>query len=284
MRAAAALMFCGAAAAAVPTEGPHKVQKKVYEVEAMDPTNKKVTVFYPTGDPEGKYPLLSYAHGAAGGGLFLLGYNKLFEQIASFGFIVAAPQSCFAGCKGTGWKQYFMEQLKMVDFAKNVSAAGKEEWASTLDLSTGVGVVGHSMGGQAVGYSSVEPYVSQYNLKAAMMHHPFTLLVKPEDIAIPIAVFTGTTDHLCPPKTAKKLYAGLTVKPRTYRNQVKMTHLEPVLESITQENPYLGYYTAAWFKVYLNGDKGEYYDHIYNQTDSESLCNYAGMDGCENVL
>jgi hypothetical protein len=39
---------------------------------------------------------------AGGGNLDILGYNALFNQLASYGFVVAAPKSCNEGCTKPG--------------------------------------------------------------------------------------------------------------------------------------------------------------------------------------
>ena len=45
------------------------------------------------------------------------------------------------------------------------------------------------------------------------------------------------------------------------------------------ENPLLATYTAAWFKVTLNGDTGFYHDLIFG-SGPDSLCKHANMSGC----
>lgn len=267
-----------------PVKGPYEVSRKDYDYDKMDTTNKKIRVYYPTGSAaEGsKFPLISYSHGASGGGLFLIGYDNLLETMASFGFVVGAQLSCSFGCNDGGWLTYYKEQLKVIDFAKNMSAQGTEEWAKALDLSTGVGVAGHSMGGMAVGYNSVQPNVGDYDIRAALMHCPATTVgdVRPKDFTVPIAIFTGTNDS---PKPKKEMYDEITFSPRTFRDQTGLGHLEPVLQTLLPENPWLGYYTAAWFKIYLNGDKGEYYNNYYKENNPDALCSHAAMDDCQNV-
>lgn len=49
------------------------------------------------------------------------------------------------------------------------------------------------------------------------------------------------------------------------------------------ENPLLATYTAAWFKIYINGDAGEYYNLIYDTASPDSLCNSAPMANCTSV-
>ena len=89
-----------AAVADPPTRGPYATGFKVFQAGALDKTDQHVHVFYPTNTSSDlRFPLISYAHGAAGGGeLDIIGYHYIFSQMASFGYVVAAPASCSEGC------------------------------------------------------------------------------------------------------------------------------------------------------------------------------------------
>ena len=89
---------------AQPTQGPYATASATYEVPSFDHSDQHVWIIYPSNASAGsKFPLISYAHGMAGGGdLDILGYTALFNQMASFGFVVAAPKSCNEGCKQPG--------------------------------------------------------------------------------------------------------------------------------------------------------------------------------------
>lgn len=162
-----------------------------------------------------------------------------WRQIASFGFVIVAPMSCSVGCKQGGWDTYYEEQLKVIDWAHNVSHNGSkpkpgETWAGTaaIDWTKGVGVVGHSMGGQATVRSAGKEHVVRYNISAAVLHHPFWDKASGTvDVAVPISAFTGVADHICPPNETKLILSGVTGVPITYRNQLQPAedHLEPVL-------------------------------------------------------
>jgi len=70
---------------------------------ALDATNQHVMMTYPDtskadGAADEVFPMIAYAHGAAGGGyLDINGYDAFFHQIASYGFVVAAHMSCNVG-------------------------------------------------------------------------------------------------------------------------------------------------------------------------------------------
>ena len=56
---------------------------------------------------------------------------------------------------------------------------------------------------------------------------------------------------------------------------------QPVLGAVF-ENPLLATFTAAWFKVMLNGDRDTYYDLIFG-TGPDALCSSEPMVGCYTV-
>eukprot|EP00663_Eupelagonemidae_sp_cell21sb_P012643 gene12643-biopygen6983 len=80
--------------------------------------------------------------------------------------------------------------------------------------------------------------------------------------------------------------------PKVYRNQIGFEHEEPmcgpgdgspqVYPCPFKYNPYIAFYTAAWFKVYLHGgrDVSAWHDLIYNENNPASLCKYADMKEC----
>lgn len=67
-------------------------------------------------------------------------------------------------------------------------------------------------------------------------------------------------------------------RPAALRNEAGWSHEEPNLWPPV-ENPFLATYTAAWFKVFLNGDKADYYDLIFSD-HGDSLCKHAEMEEC----
>eukprot|EP00041_Stephanoeca_diplocostata_P023372 m.572835 g.572835 ORF g.572835 m.572835 type:complete len:295 (-) comp22274_c1_seq1:793-1677(-) len=264
----------------IPTHGPYHVGTKQYNVSILDRSYPVLHVIWPDNGPHGmKFPLLSYAHGAAGGDWYSIeGYYSLWTQMASHGFVIVAPASCSLGCKNGGWSTYYLEQLKCIDWARNQSE--KDPILSMIDWSMGVGIVGHSMGGQATVRSAKETYTRPRNITAAVLHHP-EVDNGGRNISVPLAAFTGTTDHICPAEETFKIWDPAP-PPKLIRNEIGWDHLEPVLTPPI-ENPMLATYTAAWFKIYINGDTDVYYSLIYNTSNPDSLCNSAPMANCTSV-
>ena len=254
-----------------------------------------------------KFPLLAYSHGLLGGGIDLLGYAELFSQMASWGFIVAAPFSCNTGCtdasKGApwtacagvldvqpanmGWGQYYGEIIKAIDFARNDSAANPIGVFGNVDWSVGVGIVGHSMGGQAAALASIETCTKQYDIRASVLHHPASGDIVTvgggtynigRNASVPMLVMTSSGDFIWPYSKAIATALPTGVFSTGYRDETGWSHLEPVLAPPI-ENPLLATYTAAWFKVFLNGDKGAFYDAVFGK-GPDAMCTHANMTEC----
>jgi hypothetical protein len=238
------------------------------------------------------------------------GYAHHFEQLASYGFVVAAPDSCSIGCtdksggapwtdcaKGLAfdgeWGAWWGEQLKTIDFVRNQSLhnASAPDFFRSVDWSAGVGVAGHSMGGQASTVSAGSGCAAQWDIRAAALIHPASGVLpggqnSGSGMSVPTAAFTSTGDHLCSPASVAATMqafnasaAGQTL-PSLYRNLVGWSHLEPVMGDVF-ENPLLATYTAAWFKVFLNGQKpgDDYYDLIFSGSP-DSICESAAQEEC----
>lgn len=81
-----------------PVIGPYETTRTTLPCDALDGTDPEVMLTYPIPTKDGEvFPLIAYAHGAAGGGLFINGYDDFFHQIASYGFVIAAHKSCAMG-------------------------------------------------------------------------------------------------------------------------------------------------------------------------------------------
>ena len=181
-----------------------------------------------------------------------------------------------------GWDTWYGEQLKVIDWAKNTSKT--DPIIGLVDFSTGVGVAGHSMGGQATTTSAHHACAKQYDIRAAVLHHSAGCEVKGEGknagvniSTIPLAAYTSSGDSCCE-KSTKAIYDASPTKHKVYRDLKGSSHLEPVLWPPT-ENPLLATYTAAWFDIYIKGDKGAAHDLIYGD-DPDSLCKAQEMEEC----
>jgi len=299
---AAVLGFAVLATANQPGKGPYTPARKFYSVPTLDASvgTGEMHVYYPSnGKPGENFPLISYAHGAAGGGVDLLGYTRLFNDIASFGFIIVAPNTCFSGCSDRqmhyadcnpsakhtagGWSTWFGEQLKSIEWAQNQTDA-EDKILSMVDWEAGVGISGHSMGGQSTTWAAHDDCAAQWNIKAAVIHHGAGGNIGWKGngavniTKTPLAAYTSSGDGCCERPT-KEDYDAAPVRPKVYRDIQGSSHLEPVLEP-PAENPLLATYTAAFFKIYLNGDSDSYYKMIFDETSDDYICKSQKMKEC----
>ena len=168
------------------------------------------------------------------------------------------------------YANFYHQQLLAIDWARSSAAA-----ELPINATAGVGVAGHSMGGQASVFAAAYN-ASGYNIKAAAMHHAFTHMFPA--VQVPHLVFTGTEDTTAPPKMAENIFnAAGAFHARGLVNKVGASHSEP---DRLAYNPKLALYTAAWFKLYIDGTpqwRGTDFDAMIHGNSTNSLC--GGGDG-----
>jgi len=296
MRACVALLLVASGVATPPTKGPYTTARETnkYSIQGVD--SGKLHVYYPANAKAGeKFPLISYAHGLAGGSVDLFGYTAMFNQLASWGFVLVAPNTCNLGCSdpvkspwadcnvaavtgknpdADGWNTWFGEQIKAIDFAKQQ----KDDIFDLINWDVGVAIAGHSMGGQATAWAAHKNCTSQWNIKTAAIHHGVWGTTNAQ-IGVPVAAFGSTGDASISMKT-KQVFTQSPVTPKIWRYIVGSSHLEPVLEP-PAENPLLATYTAGWFKYTMGLDTDGYWQGmIFDKTNPDSLCNSQNMSEC----
>eukprot|EP00940_MAST-03C_sp_MAST-3C-sp2_P002944 g2944.t1 len=210
--------------------------------------------------------------------------QALFPAIASFGFIVVAPRACNTGCKddrlslkndpanfGNFYKQHFVN----IEWVRNMTKTDDIIF-STVDLTHGVGIAGHSMGGQGTVFASSYDNASTYDIRSAVMHHAYTHEYPAPKV--PFLAFTGVEDMTAPPKMAEAFFgAEGAAQPRGLVNRKWTTHHEP---DILGYNKLLPQFTAAWFKItlqHISNENGIDYESMIFGNASTSLC--GGGDG-----
>jgi len=267
--------------------GTHKTLFKSYTYSGMDSTSHTIDVWYPAEVMLGqKFPLISYSHGNTAGGRALPGdYGVLLSTMSAYGYIIAAHESCNSGCArgGTlpfdppGFATMYKEQLKVIDWAKQQGGAGDAVFKNA-NFGIGVGISGHSMGGQATVYSS-SSYGSGHGIKAAVMHHAFTHSYPPP--IVPFLAFTGSADIIAFPSQTEGFFNAKGADPIRGRvNKQGATHFEPNPLGGAGAPRNLGMWSAAWFKVFLDETPqagGVDYKALIFGNASDSLCN--GGDG-----
>lgn len=72
-----------------------------------------------------------------------------------------------------GWAPYFGETLKTIDWARNSSLTdGSDPVFQLINFSPGVGIAGHSMGGQSSTLAANTACTRQFDIRAVALHHP----------------------------------------------------------------------------------------------------------------
>ena len=268
-----------------PLMGFYSAAHKKYKVPEMDVTNKHITVFYPTGYDASSTPpfrLLAYAHGYGGGGIQTGPvYWEMCTALASWGYVVTLHHSCDLGCTKKdgkwGFDDYYKEQLKAIDFVSNMVSQGGDPAFANLDFQAGVGVVGHSMGGQATLFSSAYN-ASSHNIKAAVYHHAYT-----EDLQVPQVPFLSMTsvydDEADPQKMGKAIF-DIEGTENLTKGIVSTSDYGHHEADILGFNPLVPQFTVAWMKVLMEGTMEEggvnFEEMIFGDGDT-SIC--GGGDG-----
>lgn len=303
----------GAASAAAPAPppqlGPWPVAEASYNVSALDGSDPAVWLVYPACNATAcpRFPLITYLHGMAGGNVALLGYSAHFYRLASWGFVVAAPVSCALGCTDASggapwtdcaglpdvqpalWPAFYGESLKIIEWARNMTATKGGPIFASIDWSAGVGVAGHSMGAQAAAIAASPACAKAHDIRAVALHHNANGNVTGgaggnvgANISVPLAAFTSSGDAIWHETVelvgAFNASARARALPFALRDVTGYSHLEPLLAPPV-ENPRLATFTAAWFKVMLNGDRGEFWDAIFG-AGAGSLCASENMTEC----
>jgi len=287
-----ALLLHGEALGSVPAGGvllrpPLAASHAELRDSEQDRTDRTVDVYYPTPDDSEannrSFPLISFAHGYSGGGAVTnIAYGELLKGLAGFGYVVVSTRACDDGCSckehcslggdPKGFSTFYTQQLRAITWARAQAAEARTpEPFAELDVAAGAGIAGHSMGGQATLFSSSGSNASSFDIRAAVMMHAYTHVFPAPKV--PFLAFTGTKDTTAPPSMASGFYnapGAATVK--GIANREGATHHEP---DVTDYNPLLPQFTAAWFKLHLEHKRSEhgidFHALIYGNS-SKSLC------------
>lgn len=278
--------------------GPYEVDLVTFDIHPSNSADEhmdKISVWYPTfslnNTSNRKFPFISYAHGMFGGGaLEIPGYNMLLKTMTSFGYIIAATHQCSVGCfddcnslehDPPCFGNYYKKQLGVFDFAKEFKgdSSGFNPF-NLIDWSKGVGIAGHSMGGQATLFSSSYNNATTYNIKAAVLHHAFTHSFPAP--SIPFLVFTGENDVEAPADTmGVPIFEAGAGLPRGLVDKTLAGHHEPDITSLDRNGiSLLAQFSVAWFKLYLDETpyaNGFDYDAMIYGQGAQGVC--SGGDG-----
>jgi len=201
----------------------------------------QASVFYPKdadalpkpGDET--FPVIAFGHGWGVDGPYVgPSYSKLLTTIASFGFIIIAPESCSENIYCTTFDQ---DLYRALDFAKNASTPGsingtvpRTPWRHA-DVSR-LGIAGHSMGGDAAAISAgMSVDRKRHNISAVVALNPgcmFDGIPVGADVDTPIMYTTGAEDTVVLPAVVWTTFLSTHYKPRVFANTLHGSHFETV--------------------------------------------------------
>jgi dienelactone hydrolase len=184
----------------------------------------------PAGDAGPRFPLVVFAHGFD---VTPGDYARLLDEIASHGYVVAAPLFPIsgAGLPGPPREDDMPNQpldLKAVISAMTTGAAGAPQVTSMIDPRR-VAVVGHSDGGETVAAMLLVPQDADRRVSAAVIlagQIPTWGAIAPRPT--PVLVEQATGDTINPPRGARALYARLD-PPKAYLNVIGANHREVLI-------------------------------------------------------
>jgi len=270
------LCICSCTQATPPARGSYKVSQAKVHVGGYVADGGQIQngyIWYPTPkSATEKFPFLIFMHGmTAGGDETPLAYGTMASDVASWGFIVAGPESC----RSAYCDDFYADGIHtLLTMKKNTSIHSS---LKTADFST-TGVFGHSMGGDATVHLSNNP--GGANFKAGVALHPSTMV---EDfstgVTIPLWYATGSRDTVVPPAGVVRSYDRDRHKPKVIAEITGAAHNEPVTGNPMRWTPYI----AKYLICHVKGDKNAC-PYIYEK-GSDSLCGNAKikMTKCETA-
>jgi hypothetical protein len=271
--------------AAAPPHGPFDVQGDYFHVGGLVARgSQSAGIWFPLGAaPVGGFPVVTFAHGAPVGGNLMLTatYGPLLSALASWGFVVVAPESCVPP---TGWsclKTLYKDQLHVVAAAKANRTI--HPGFSSANFSR-IGVIGHSYGADATVTSAG---IEGFGVAAAVVLHP-AHDANAAQIKVPTMVVTGSRDLICPPGDAAFVYDQIPTRPKYLLELEGATHMEPTrvpiwwsgVDGRNRMSPsltmFLACHLAAWNEKdacqFISGTSGR---AVCNQNLTFSKCEVA---------
>lgn len=220
-------------------QGPHAiVRTATFRHLPLDGSDPFIDVVWPVADDERRsFPLLVFGHGWSL--LANASYGQLLAGVASWGYVVAAPRSCRFGCTQTcadptellqpgdpcrTFASWYVELLKTVEWSRHSDDAAQ----LPINVSAGVGVAGHSMGGAATMAIAAWPGAAEYGIRAAILIDPGGGAAPIYDV--PFLVLTGSNDTMAGWHTGRNIFAAApdAALPRGLAERRGANHMMPI--------------------------------------------------------
>ena len=226
-----------------------------YEQEESYKQWKKYEIWYPTEmeTSEGTYPLVVMVNGT---GLAASKYKPIFEQLASWGFIVIGNEDESAGGGASA--------SASLDYILTLNSDSNSKFYGKIDVDN-IGIGGHSQGGlgtinAVTAQDHGNSYKVMYAASAPTLQISVDLLQAPFDIrgvSIPCLMVAGTkkldaragkNSGICPLVELQEKYNNISDGvPKIIARRKDTDHGDML--------PYADGYMTAWFMYHLQGDE-----------------------------
>jgi len=238
-------------------------------LKAALPLFRKARVCQPIplpGPDTAQYPIHVLAHGDGGGGLFTQAYDSLAQQIASFGFVVVAYESCWFDSSCDNGETSWLEVIKTLQYLEaNPKDLPQVDWSFQTSVS------GHSTGARVAlmlaALRDTESYLSTTKfgslvtpavratirkIGAVIADHPDPMLDQKQNPDVqnwnvtdtPVMVITGSRDLIEPAHAAWQDFVRMCTPDKLYLNIVNGTHM-------AARSPIVGHPEGEWMALFL---------------------------------
>lgn len=215
-----------------------------------------------------KLPFLTFGHGAMLGGNsttngLYANYGILLQSICSYGYIIAAPQSCVHGV----CTSFYLDMITTITTCKSKG----DELIPALIIAdfTKIGVFGHSMGAistlDIVGYSI---NAIDLGIMAGGILHGDNNDTVSNLIQVPLIYFTASNDSLVDPVFVKQSYNVDPIQPKVYVEIEGSGHMEPSNQGKNREDAYV----AIWFDCILKQNSTACNHYFYDNSSDDNIC------------
>lgn len=146
-------------------------------------------------DSDGKFPLISFAHGLFDGGEDIHAYDTMLTDLASHGYVILGTKAA----SNLYCNSETLDQIRTIEWAKSDPI-----YSEKIDFTKKVGVLGHSMGGEATHRTAGNiDAVAEMNIGAAVAISPVYWHIQSQ---VPILFGAGSHDVIVLAESVKWAY------------------------------------------------------------------------------
>eukprot|EP01084_Bolivina_argentea_P204765 349742_1 len=212
-------------------------------------------------------PFIAFGHGMTAGGNSseegtYSSYVKLLNSVCSYGYIIAAPESCpEKACP----ESFYKDIITTITTCKS-KGTQLSPGLSIADFSK-IGIYGHSMGSDAT--CTIATQAKQYNIVVgAPLHGGCLEDLESKKIEIPLLYFTGNKDDIVHPEWVLRSYQNDPLLPKVFAEIDGADHFEPTGLGRNQEDPYV----AMWFDCFIKNNSTACNTYFFDSNSKDNIC------------